>query len=165
MSNVLCKCIAVLTLGMAIAGCGPGGPSLYKAGGTVTYNGQPVSGANVTFQYEDGNSASGVTDAAGKYTLTYLGNPKGAAVGKCMVSVSKIAAIAGAPSGSSAEASKDPAAIMKMMQGMGEAQMKGEAGPPKNELPAKYVDFKTSGLSFEITTDEAKNNFEIVLKD
>lgn len=164
MNKFSCKCIAVFSLGIAIAGCGPGGPSLYKAGGTVTHNGQPVSGANVTFQYEDGNSASGVTDAAGKYTLTYLGNPKGAAVGKCMVSVSKIAAIAGTPSGSS-DASKDPAAMIKMMKGIGEAQMKGEAGPPKSELPAKYVDFKTSGLSFEITTDEAKNNFDIVLKD
>lgn len=168
MNSFFWKSFSVLALALVIAGCGTPGPRVYKAGGTVTYNGQPVSGAAVTFKYEDGNSAAASTDAAGKFNLTYMGNPKGAAAGKCTVAVSKIAGPAGMtpPSG---PASKDPMEMTKMMQKMGEDQLKkaesGQSTAPKNELPAKYAEFSTSGFSFEITTDESKNNFDIPLKD
>lgn len=135
----------------------------------MTYNDKPVSDAEVIFQYENGNSSSGRTDAAGKFTLLYFGNPKGAAAGKCLVSVNKSAALAGSglPAGTE---TKDPMEMMKLMQKAGEDTMKkasdgGSYVAPKGELPAKYSDFKTSGLSYEITTDESKNNFDIVLKD
>ena len=50
---------------------GPGGPPTYPVSGTVTYNGEPVGGANVTFVAgQGGQSAVGVTDASGKYELT-----------------------------------------------------------------------------------------------
>lgn len=169
MNNSFWKCLSVLALALVVAGCGTGGPRLYKAGGTVTYNDKPVSDAEVIFQYEDGNSSSGRTDAAGKFTLLYFGNPKGAAAGKCLVSVNKSAALAGSgnPAGTD---TNDPAEMMKRMKQVGEETMKsassgGSYVAPKGELPAKYSDFKSSGLSFEITTDETKNNFDIVLKD
>ena len=72
-----------------------------------------------------------------------------------------------------AEASKraqqnDPAAMMNMMKKYDEAKKAKEAAGEavsKNELPAKYADSKKSGLSFEVTTDEKKNDFAIVLAD
>ena len=89
MNNLLWKTLALSAIALAASGCGPGGPRLYKAGGTVTYKKAPLPGAQVTFSYDDGNFASGYTDAAGKFTLTYLNNPAGARAGKCKVSVSK----------------------------------------------------------------------------
>jgi hypothetical protein len=166
------KCMSVLALALVMVGCGPGGPTLYKAGGTVTYKDKPVPDATVTFQYADGNSASGTTDAAGKFSLAYLGNPKGAAAGTCKVSVVKTEAKASmAPPISDASKSRDPAEMMKLMQKAGGDNLKNPEGKVggvaagKNELPAKYGNFTTSGLSHEITTDEKKNDFSIVLTD
>ena len=153
-----------------MTGCGPGGPRLYKAGGTVTYNGKPVPQANVVFQHEDGSASSGTTDDAGKFSLTYQGNPKGAAAGKCSVAVNKVAGGSNVPLPIPAGVdTKDPKEMMKLMQKRAEEDKKkldaGGLTPPKSELPAKYANFKTSGLSYEITSDEAKNNFAIELKD
>ncbi|MFN0018367.1 MAG: hypothetical protein ACKVP0_08915 [Pirellulaceae bacterium] len=161
------KSVLLLALPLVISGCGSGGPSLYKAGGTVTFKGQPVSDATVNFLYADGSAATGVTDAAGKFSLAYSGNPKGAAVGKCSVSVTKIASTI-STTGGSVDSSKDPAAMMNMMKKFDEAKKAKEASgekTSKNDLPAKYEDPKKSGLSFEVTTDPLKNDFSIVLTE
>jgi hypothetical protein len=140
-----------------MSGCGPGGPRVYKAGGTVTYNNKPVEGAQVTFGYADGNFANGVTDAAGKFQLVYMGNPGGAPPGKCDVGISKISA----PS-ITAPTTTDPS---KMMEAMKEFQKAKDKAPPKSEIPLKYANPAASGLKYEITTDEKANNFTIDLKD
>lgn len=161
------KCLPVLAIALVITGCGSG-PSLYKAGGTVTYKGQPVSNAAVTFYYgeDDGNFAVGQTDTNGKFNLSYLGSPKGAKPGKCNVSVTKFETTSVA-----APKTTDPLEMTKAMAKIGDEQKKkqgaggGEPAGPKNDLPAKYANVKTSGLTYEITTDEKKNDFAIVLAD
>src|SRR5678809_957740 len=100
MNSLSWKCLAILALALTVAGCGDGGPRLYKAGGTVTYKSAPVEAAQVTFAYEDGEFANGTTDKDGKFQLVYKGKPGGAALGKCKVTVVKQAgatAVASAP--------------------------------------------------------------------
>jgi hypothetical protein len=156
------KCLAVSALVLVVAGCG-GGPRLYKAGGTVTRNKKPVEGAHVTFAYDNGNFASGYTDAAGKFQLTYQNRPGGAVPGKCTVTVSKkggggpstpAPAILDAPPKSAAEQKAKMDAVMKTME---ESKKRAEEKSPD--------DFMKTGLTFEITTDESKNNFEIDITD
>jgi hypothetical protein len=56
---------------LALAGCNPD-RRYTKVSGTITYNGQVVEGASVSFlpAGPDGEPASGRTDASGRYTLT-----------------------------------------------------------------------------------------------
>lgn len=167
MNKYFCNFLTILAVAVLAGGCGPGGPRLYKAVGTVTYKEKPVENAIVNFYYEDGNAASGVTDAAGKFELGYLGRPGGAAAGKCTVSVVPAAP---APSGSPA-----PAGKMELSKMSPEEQKKmatianpqSAVPPPASAsatLPAKYGDPKTSGLQFEVQANN-NNNFPIVLKD
>jgi hypothetical protein len=162
MNSLRWKCLVVLALGLVASGCSGGGPRLYKAGGTVTRNKVPVEGAQVTFAYEDGNFASGFTDKAGKFQLTYQNRPGGAVPGKCTVTVSKkgggtsitTPAVLDAPPKSAEDMKAKMAAQQKVMEA---ATKQAEAKSPD--------DFMKTGLIYEVTTDESKNNFEIDVKD
>ncbi|MCE9527117.1 MAG: carboxypeptidase-like regulatory domain-containing protein [Planctomycetales bacterium] len=166
------KLLGIVILGFLAAGCGSG-PRLYKAVGTVTYKGQPVEGATVNFNYDNGNSAVGSTDATGKFQLFSLSASGGAAAGKGVMTVTKIsggsvpAPMLTSPNKgdlkntSPAELKKQMAELRTKTQG---APGQGTSAPPKNELPAKYADVTTSGLSFEILPKN-NNDFTVVLKD
>jgi hypothetical protein len=157
-----------MVVALLAAGCGSGGPRLYKAGGTVTHNGKPVEGATLLFVYENGNSASGKTDATGKFDLVYQGKTGGTAAGKCKVLVTKMT---GESATSSASPKMDPSKMTeadkaKFMEDA-KAKMMGAATTStaaKNELPARYADLENSGLSFEVLPKN-DNNFPIELKD
>lgn len=77
-------------------GCGGGGEhGVAKAGGTVTLDGKPVPDLVVTFTPQaaagtanPGKSATGRTDAAGKFTLSTYEMEDGAIVGSHQVAVS-----------------------------------------------------------------------------
>jgi hypothetical protein len=167
MNTFAWKCVAVSALALVATGCGPGGPRLYKAGGTVTRKSVPVQGAQVTFAYDDGNFANGVTDAAGKFELAYMNRPGGAAPGKCKVSVTKKAAVTtGAPPPvldatpkSEAEQKSKMAAMQQQMEEFARKQAERDAGGGASG------DFTKTGLVYEITTDESKNNFVIDIPD
>jgi len=170
-NKLLWTSLAVLALGCFVLGCGSG-PRVYKAGGTVTYKGQPVEGAQVTFAYDNGNFANGTTDAAGKFSLTYMGTPGGAVPGKCKVGVVKQKTVAPmvmtAPTGppkSEADFKAQQEQKVKGMRDMAEKQRELATSGTADLLPKKYADGNTSGLAFEVTTDESKNNFTIDLKD
>ena len=62
-------------------------PELAPVSGQVTRNGQPVAGARVLFKAEGAPGAIGVTDAEGRYELTYIGKHSGAVVGENAVSI------------------------------------------------------------------------------
>lgn len=73
-------------------------PPLGQVTGTVTINAKPVVGADVWFYPEkntiqlDGKgfkvtASQGMTDAAGHYELTYIGDLKGAVIGTCRVQI------------------------------------------------------------------------------
>ena len=134
-----------------LCGCG-GGAKLSPAKGKVTYNGQPVSGASVTFMptEQGGQVASGVTDAEGKFALNTLGN-KGAAPGKYQVGIVKAS--------SQGDTSKLTPEDMKKMADTGKTMQ------AKPEIPPKYAGPQTSGLQATVTTDASKNDFPFELKD
>lgn len=73
-------------------GCGGGAsdtPELGEVSGTVTLDGNPLSGAEVTFEPGAGAPSVGKTDDAGKYELIYNQDAHGAVPGSHTVRISK----------------------------------------------------------------------------
>jgi len=64
-------------------------PPLGKVSGTITMDGTPVAGAEVTFVPGTGSPSVGMTDDEGQYTLAYLQDVLGAEIGKHTVQISK----------------------------------------------------------------------------
>ena len=62
-------------------------PELGQVTGTITLDGKPLSGVAVVFQPESGRPARGMTDAEGKYELTYIRQTKGTKVGPNRVEI------------------------------------------------------------------------------
>jgi hypothetical protein len=145
----------VVALGaIGLAGCGGSTmPKIYPATGTVTWKGEPLADATVSFVPSVGAPSDGKTDAQGKFTIMTNGKP-GARAGACKVTVSKFAGAA-----PSMPAAPKPEDMMKMY----EKKKKGEV--EKGEIPAKFGRPDTSGLSAEVTTEGAKNVFTFDLKD
>ncbi|HVJ86634.1 MAG TPA: hypothetical protein VM452_13375 [Caulifigura sp.] len=70
---------AVLAIGLQ--GCGDGGPKLCEVEGTVTLDGKPVPGAELTFIPQNVPTTMmsyGGTDEAGHYTLGFTASKTGA---------------------------------------------------------------------------------------
>jgi len=145
--------IALLFCCLAV-GCGGASdaPTLHKVTGTVTYNGEAVPGAKVMF-LGDGTKppAVGVTDTAGKYTLSSLAGT-GAVAGKHAVAVVKMSEV------------EDPAKVNMTMEEAAAAVQEPEKNTTATSLiPTKYSDAQTSGLEFEVKS--GANEFSIELKD
>src|SRR5947209_14577793 len=82
----------LVTVGIVLAGCSNSSRlPTYPVTGTVTMQGQPVAGAAITFvpTGKEGEAASAITDAAGKYALTTWRAGDGARPGQYRVKVSK----------------------------------------------------------------------------
>ncbi|HEX7380297.1 MAG TPA: carboxypeptidase regulatory-like domain-containing protein [Pirellulales bacterium] len=56
-------------------------------------DGAPLANAQVIFSPDGGRPSTGVTDAAGKYTLTYIRDVKGAKLGAHSVRVETVPAV------------------------------------------------------------------------
>ncbi|NOX53834.1 MAG: carboxypeptidase regulatory-like domain-containing protein [Planctomycetes bacterium] len=81
-------CIAVFVF--AVSGCAPtaSGPKTVPVSGTVTMDGKPLANAMVRFIPEAGGRPSfGITDAQGRYELSYTESQKGAILGKHRVEI------------------------------------------------------------------------------
>ena len=128
-----------------LLGCsGPKRPTTAKVTGTVKYKGNPVEGAQVSFMAEGApRSASGKTDAQGKYQLSMFETDDGALIGKNTVTVSKTEMAAGAGSSS---AEKPDAAYSQMMT----KAAKGVPTATGKEIPLKYANPLTSKLQCEV---------------
>ena len=144
----------VMALGaIGLAGCGGSTmPKVYPATGTVTWKGEPLADATVSFVPSLGAPSDGRTDAQGKFTIMTNGQP-GARAGACKVTVSKF--VGAAPS----TPTPTPEDMMKMY----EKKKKGEV--EKGEIPVKYGRPDTSGLTAEVTADGVKNVFTFDLED
>jgi hypothetical protein len=142
------------------AGCAKTGqPGAVKAGGRVTYKGQPVAGATVTFVPQSGKGAAvGMTDASGRFRLMTSGG-EGALVGAYKATVTKPEqAGAGVASDTS-----DPESLKKADMAAFKPAAK-PAAQPKALLPGKYATAGNTPLTYEVT-DKGKNEFEIELVD
>ena len=152
----------LLLLVVALTGC-DSGRRLYQVTGTVTQKGQPVEGAQVTFAYGNHDFASGSTDAAGRYRLSFKGS-MGAPVGKCKVSVIKVAVVnfdasaMGMPNSPEGWKLKQETMGPKMME-FGE-----QASKAKSLISTDYADPDKTGLAFEVTRNEEENVYDIKLK-
>ena len=79
-----CVALALMLLtALFVPGCGRDGrPPLGRVQGVVTLDSEPLAGALVVFEpVEPARPSRGVTDAAGRYTLTYLRDIEGAVIG------------------------------------------------------------------------------------
>jgi hypothetical protein len=141
---------------LVTTGCsGPKHPKLHPATGTVTWKGEPLAGATVSFVPAVGAPSDATTDSAGKFTIMTGGLP-GAPAGPNKVAVSKFVG-AGA---NSMMAAPTPEDMMKMATDKGKKK-----STEKGEIPAKFGRPDTSGLSAEVTTDPARNVFNFDLKE
>lgn len=131
-------------------GCNRGGVTgSVPVTGTVTYKGQPVAGATVTFiSGGDARTAVAVTDRAGRYQLTTL-DSAGAMPGNYAVVVTKT------------DISLDSDKPISMDEA---AQNRGKAIEPKQLLPSKYGDPSKTPLKFEVQPGR-KNKFDLQLID
>ena len=92
--------------------------------------------------------ALAITDSEGNFTITTNGRP-GATVGTHKVAISKITGSA------TPTAAPKPEDMMKMQKdNMGKANT-----GPKNEIPEKYSNPESSGLTAEVTTNASENEF------
>lgn len=81
--------VALATLVLNLSGCGGGSdrPELGHVTGTITLDGEPVSGTVVVFYPDNGRPARGKTDFDGKYELTYIHKTPGSKVGHNRVEI------------------------------------------------------------------------------
>jgi hypothetical protein len=134
-------------------GCGsrqvenPKWPARFPVTGTVTYKGNPVEGADVTFMSVDKNSTgTGKTDSAGKFSLSTYTQDDGVVSGSHMVTIRRVDVVDNTP--------KDV-----------DVSAGGKATPPKITwiVPEKYSISGKSGLSADVS-ESAKNDFTFDLK-
>lgn len=81
--------IALGVLTLVLCGCNKG-PAVAPVTGIVTQNGEPLNGALVEFQPDQGAPSYGYTDADGRYEIQYQTNRMGALLGHHWVSVTTI---------------------------------------------------------------------------
>jgi len=123
--------LVVAAVCFLFAGCGGAEEGTATVSGVVTLDGKPVEGAAVGFLgREGGRLATEQTDSSGKFTIV-------AALGKNVVTIAKASANPPPPGDVPMEMPTD-AAYQKMVQ------------EQKSEIPARYGDPKTSGLSVEV---------------
>lgn len=148
MRNVLWIAIVALT----IAGCGDSGgrtgsDPVYPVSGVITYKGKPVTGADVTFfNAEKNRSAFGKTNEKGEYKLTTFSSNDGAVEGEHKVAVLKYEQ----PSATTPAANTESSAYVP--PALGEST---EPKPPKSDLPEKYGNQETSGVTATVKAEGA----------
>lgn len=121
---------------LLVTGCGgSGSPPTGRVTGVVTFRGQPVEGAQVTFFAQQGRPGSGVTDAKGRFVLSTFGSHDGALPGEHVVVISK--------------KQSDPRNLY---------------APGRDLLPTHYGDRARSPLKVMVTADKT-NEFTFDLKN
>jgi hypothetical protein len=159
------RVISLLIAGCCLAaGCsGSDRPEVAPVRGQVTYQGQPVAGAMVSFLCQGApRLATATTDESGNYALTTFEPNDGAIIGSHVVTVKKDpAGLDALPPGVSADAKitakSTEAAVQQNMVMMEKAEKL------KSPLPPKFADMRTSDLRKEVV--EGDNVINLELKD
>ena len=140
-----------------VIGCGgKKWPPTNKTAGTVTLDGQPLEGATVSFFPQgDFKPANGKTDSAGRFEMTTFNANDGAMTGSFGVAVARYPELKiettpeGTPWTEDMESDAPPEADK----------------PDENDLPKKYADPETSGLTATVVKgDNNVVNFELSSK-
>jgi len=140
--NKMLRRFLVLFISLSIfayLGCAGGAP----VEGTVSYKGQPVDGATVSLQTDDGNPVgTGVTDGVGHFRIKSLTGTDLIPSGTYKVTVTKSTIM-------SSEIPTDVSdpAVGKMMK-----NMKKNAPSNKDKLPDKFASSKSTTLAVKVPT-------------
>ncbi|EAQ77341.1 carboxypeptidase-like regulatory domain-containing protein [Blastopirellula marina] len=119
----LAAALSVLLLSLSGCSAPSDQPELGQVSGTVTLDGDPLSGVAIVFQPDNGRPAHGQTDAEGKYELTYIRSTRGTKLGHNRVEI--------APSEEADEPDEaEPDAELP--------QVKRRAKSGKPRIPARY---------------------------
>jgi hypothetical protein len=159
--GVLARLSCCAGLLLLVAGCGPSKPKA-DVSGKVTYQSKPVPGGNVIFEASDGKQFTGSIDPAdGAYTV--LGIEVG---GEMKVAIENKSL---QPQGAAMNPMADPSKFGGKQPPPGSGPMKPPEGITMTggtgkyiQLPSKYYDPKTSGITF--TPQKGKQEFPIDLK-
>ena len=102
----LCTALWVVVHAVPMAGCSssskenPNWPERFPVTGTVTYKGEPIEAAEVTFMSKSKNSAAaGRTDSDGHFYLTTFVEKDGAVAGPQVVSIRRVDIVDMTPEG------------------------------------------------------------------
>jgi hypothetical protein len=156
----------VLGLGCAVEE----GEPTYSVTGTVKLKGQPVEGVAVSFVPDTpdgagpgggGQSAVGVTDAAGNYSLTTRKQNDGALVGRYKVGFAKYEAPPPAAENPTPAADKASYDVSDEYPAGYNPDAVPEAPPSKNLLPEKYADPTQSGFTAEVKAQANTFDFDL----
>jgi len=140
------QCSIAVAVGLALlVGCSSkaddkwtrGRPPVYETTGQVTYNGEPIADAVVTFQPVDdtGRGGSAVTDDQGYFEAQTFDPGDGLTEGTHRVAVQKIQMVDA--SGNVVTEIREPGGIRE-----------------KNLLPKRYADFEKSEIEITIQADD-----------
>ena len=123
------KLTLIFTVLLFTTGCGrpAGQPDLGTVTGIVKLDGKPLPKVNVMFGPVSGRPSVGVTNAEGKYELSYLDRTKGAKVGSHIVSITTWYLEEDSP-----EALNTPEKIPNIYNT--KTTLKAEVKPGKNEI-------------------------------
>jgi hypothetical protein len=139
LTRVLALCLSA-TLGGLVLGCGDGEdahPATVPVQGKVTYKGEPVPKGTITFQPDGGRPAVGEIQPDGTYQLSTFGDKDGAIPGPHKVMII-------ANTGDPTKMPSSPGYVV-----------------PKDLVPKKYADLKTSGLEITVSKDKTAYNFDL----
>ena len=138
-NNFCLSCLLVLF--MLSSGCGPAKPQTYPSGGVIKYSdGSPLVDARILFRAVGTSpviSASGSTDAQGRFELTTFEPGDGAIEGQHMAAIMPF--------------------IPDDFDGMSAAERQRAMFP----IDPDFKDFEKSNLKFTVTTNPAENQFEV----
>lgn len=167
-----CSCFVFLLLAVA-GGCSKGvSLKTVPVSGKVTLDGQPVSGATVTFLPEVPAAgaalapSSGLTGADGSYKLITMGSGReafdGIPPGNYKIIVTKQSSAAATPD-MTTMMTNDPAKISAMtneerdrMRGGGSMPNGQQPAAPKSEIPNQYATPSTSGFAATVAASGAQ---------
>ena len=99
MSDQAAKSIVVAICGLLLFVACEQRPDVAPVSGVVTFEGEPVVDAEVTFHPANGRPASGKTDSQGEFTLTTFDGKPGALLGQHRVTIVKHEPVPGQASG------------------------------------------------------------------
>jgi hypothetical protein len=150
-SHLLVVASATALLVVPACSSGPERPPTIKVTGKVTMNGTPVPGATVSFQPTPpgGRAAVGITDDAGRYTLTTFSGGDGAVAGDYAVTVNKTETVAAT---SSASANSDEYVPPEGLK---------EPPPAKSLIPPRFGNARESGLRATVGGGSGSFDFEL----
>ena len=145
-----------------MVGCtsAPSNPKTFPVDAMVSLDDKPVEGATIVFvpiSKDDGEAASGVSDATGKFSLTTYAAGDGVRPGSYRIRVTKF--------------DKELVDESKRVRNMTpEEEMKAydpdakPPAPPKNLLPKKYENEMTSGFSHQVKDSPTKLELKLSSK-